>query len=221
MMTLNQSTILSFIRHGQVYNPERIIYGRLPGFGLSHKGKLQAQCAAHYLKNTNLVAIFSSPLIRARETAEIIHQYYQNITVQFSEHLNEVRFKFEGQPMHLMAERNWDLYSGVDKNYDQPLDIVNRIKPFLLNIRKLYTGQHCALVTHGDVIAFTLLWIYHRELKPENKHTLNSLGLLDDYPAPATITHLIYTSNNPSEEPQLHYIKPYDASLEDEGVSPR
>ena len=220
-MSDNQQTTISLIRHGQVYNPGRVIYGRLPGFGLSNMGKRQVESTAEYLRLTNLAVIYSSPLLRARETADIIQQFHKDQSVMIADPINEVRFQFEGQPMDNMADRNWDLYTGTSDEFEKPGDIINRVQPFLYSLRHKYSGQQLALITHGDVIAFTLLWVYNRELLPQNKHTLDTLGINDDYPAPASITNLIYSLGDPSATPQLEYIKPYDASLEDQGVSPR
>jgi broad specificity phosphatase PhoE len=220
-MPTNTLTTISFIRHGQVYNPEKLIYGRLPGFGLSDMGKRQVEGTADYLKQISLAAIYSSPLLRARQTADLIHHYHRQLSIKTASPINEVRFQFEGQPMENMKARNWDLYTGVSPDFEQPIDIVNRVKPFLYDLREQYPGKHIALVTHGDVIAFTLLWLYKRALIPQNKHTLDSIGLADDYPAPASITNLIYSTSSRGEIPRLQYVKPYDASLEDQGVSPR
>ena len=62
-------TVISFVRHGEVYNPDDIIYGRLCGFRLPEKGNYQAVKAAETLNGSQLAAIFSSPLLRARQTA--------------------------------------------------------------------------------------------------------------------------------------------------------
>ena len=220
-MAKNKTTTISFIRHGQVHNPEKVIYGRLPGFGLSDLGVRQVEGTASFLDKVELAAIYSSPLLRARQTADIILQYHQELSVKIANSINEVRFQFEGQPMANMADRNWDLYTGVSDEFEQPEDIIARVKPFLFSLRNTYPAQHVALVTHGDVIAFTLLWLSNRDLIPQNKHTLDTLGLSDDYPAPASITNLLYCTSDPAESPQLHYSKPYDASLEDQGTSPR
>ena len=60
------------VRHGEVLNPEHIVYADLPGFGLSNLGRAQATTAAHYLTSRHVGVIVASPLQRALETAEII-----------------------------------------------------------------------------------------------------------------------------------------------------
>ena len=57
------------MRHGEVHNPERILYGRLPGYHLSDRGRRQAQAVADSLADNDIVAVVASPLQRAQETA--------------------------------------------------------------------------------------------------------------------------------------------------------
>ena len=57
------------MRHGEVYNPDGVLYGRLPGFRLSDKGIRQAQAVADALADRDIVAVIASPLQRAQETA--------------------------------------------------------------------------------------------------------------------------------------------------------
>ncbi|MDF1513815.1 MAG: histidine phosphatase family protein [Anaerolineae bacterium] len=215
------STIITIIRHGQVHNPQSVVYGRLPGFGLSDFGKRQVESASLHCQRMNFTALYSSPMLRARETAEIIGYYHPHLEVNIAEAINEVVFKFEGEPMDNLSSRGWDLYTGVGSGYEQPGDIILRVKPFLDTLRERHQNEHIALVTHGDVIAFTILWISGRELTPKNKHTLDTLGFEDDYPAPASLTHLTYSTIDPDEKPLINYVKPYDAFLDDRGVSPR
>lgn len=60
------------IRHGEVHNPEGIIYSGLPGYGLSNLGRNQARQVADAVKDMNIVALYASPLDRAIETAQAI-----------------------------------------------------------------------------------------------------------------------------------------------------
>ena len=62
-------TTVHVMRHGEVYNPEGILYGRLPGYRLSEKGQAQAQAVADVLADHDIVLVVASPLQRAQETA--------------------------------------------------------------------------------------------------------------------------------------------------------
>ena len=65
------------MRHGEVHNPRAIFYGRMPRFRLSEAGRRQAEAAADYLAGAPLAAIYTSPLLRARQTAAIIQRAQQ------------------------------------------------------------------------------------------------------------------------------------------------
>ncbi len=214
-------THITFVRHGQVYNPERVVYGRLQGFPLSKLGERQAQAAAEALRDVPLVAVFSSPLLRAQQTAQILLAERPTVPLYTSELINEVRFFFEGQPMASLEARHWDLYTGVDPAFDQPPDVVARAREFLAQARREYAGQHIVAVTHGDVIAFTTLWALGVELIPANKHTLDAHGLAEDYPAPASLLMFTYATDSEDEQPLVTYMRPYGEDLADHGVSPK
>ena len=61
-------TVVHLLRHGEVYNPEHILYGRLPGYQLSLRGRQQAELAAKFLAARPIGYVVSSPLERARQT---------------------------------------------------------------------------------------------------------------------------------------------------------
>src|SRR5262249_8159672 len=66
------TTIVHPVRHGEVANPEGILYGRLPGFLLSDDGEMMAKNAASFLAGRDVTLVRSSPLERAVQTAEPI-----------------------------------------------------------------------------------------------------------------------------------------------------
>jgi broad specificity phosphatase PhoE len=57
------------LRHGEVFNPDGVLYGRLPGFKLSELGERQADAAAQWLAGRDIGYLVSSPLERAQQTA--------------------------------------------------------------------------------------------------------------------------------------------------------
>ena len=64
------TTIVHMLRHGEVYNPEKVLYGRLPGYRLSELGVQMAKAAAEYLAGHDVTYLVASPLERAQQTAE-------------------------------------------------------------------------------------------------------------------------------------------------------
>ncbi|MEO3889202.1 histidine phosphatase family protein [Nonomuraea sp. B5E05] len=64
-----EMTVVHLLRHGEVHNPKGILYGRLPGYHLSETGRLMAETVAKAVGGRDIVAVYSSPLERAMETA--------------------------------------------------------------------------------------------------------------------------------------------------------
>lgn len=64
------STIVHLVRHGEVHNPDRILYGRLPGWHLSVRGRQMAAAVAADLADHDITYVAASPLQRAQETVE-------------------------------------------------------------------------------------------------------------------------------------------------------
>ena len=151
-------TTIYFVRHGHVRNPNDVYYGRLPGFPLSEEGLHQAAASRDALAGIPIAAIYSSPQLRARQTARVILSAHEGLALNISELLDEVYSPFDGYPHSKMEERNWDIYSGVDRKYEQPVDVLRRIKQFIAEACKEYPGQHIVAVTHGDNVAFIKLW---------------------------------------------------------------
>lgn len=62
-------TIVHLVRHGEVYNPMKLLYGRMPGFHLSARGRSMAAVTAQFFADRDVTYLASSPLQRAQETA--------------------------------------------------------------------------------------------------------------------------------------------------------
>lgn len=61
--------LIHLVRHGEVYNPEGVLYGRLEGFGLSEHGHRMAYAAAKSFVGHDIRVVSSSPLLRTRQSA--------------------------------------------------------------------------------------------------------------------------------------------------------
>jgi broad specificity phosphatase PhoE len=90
------SVIVHLLRHGEVHNPGGVLYGRLPGFRLSALGERQAQAAADWLAPRDVGYLVSSPLERARQTAEPLAATF-NLEVAVDERLVEAANLLEGR----------------------------------------------------------------------------------------------------------------------------
>jgi broad specificity phosphatase PhoE len=188
------STVISFIRHGHVHNPERILYGRLPRFGLSEKGHSQARAVAEALRGRPIAVLYSSPLLRARQTAQAILDVRPGLPLHVSELVNEVQSSYEGRPLAELIASGWDLYGGSE--YEQPHDILERALRFIDRTRKRHMGQHVVVLTHGDVIAAIICWVKRLSVNPHNREMLLEAGIAGGYPAPASISTLTFHTTN-------------------------
>lgn len=90
-----KNTIVHLVRHGEVYNPGRVLYGRLPGFHLSSRGCSQAARTARSFEGHDVVYLAASPLLRAQETASPIAEV-TGLTVDTDDALLEAGNRFEG-----------------------------------------------------------------------------------------------------------------------------
>ncbi len=202
---MSKITAISIIRHGMVYNPERIIYGRLPHFSLSKEGVSDALKAAEVLKNAPLKALYCSPLLRTRQTARLILQHHPKLRLQISQLLNEVHTCHQGKKEESLRSFAGDVYAHAQGIYELPADILKRTLKFIQRIRKRYSGYHVAAVSHGDVVLFLQLWVKGCEITPESKLQLKTSGVLDEYPATGSITTLRYSSESSEEIPDITY----------------
>ncbi len=212
-MMSNPTTSITLVRHGHVHNPDGLIYGRLPGFRLSEAGRLQARAAAISLRNAGLAALYASPQLRAVETAEILRGEVADLPIIVAPLIDEIDCYFEGHPMEEVEARGWDLYTGVGDGYEVPEDIAARGAQFIAEVRAAHRGNHIAAVTHGDVIAFTILHTMRARVHVSQKRLLDRYGVHDRYPATASLTTLTYRTSDPDEVPTLTYNRPYDDSL--------
>jgi broad specificity phosphatase PhoE len=99
------------MRHGEVYNPNKILYGRLPGFHLSELGTQMAKAAAETLAEHDVTYVVASPLERAQETAAPIAAEF-GLEVATDTRLIEAGNFFEGKNVSVgdgsfRNPRNW------------------------------------------------------------------------------------------------------------------
>ena len=134
-------TTIYLVRHGFVHNPDAVMYGRLPRFRLSDEGQVQARAAGKALSDKPLAAIYSSPLLRARQTAQAIQVAHESLRVQLSSLLLEINVPHDGTQISVMETRNWDLYSGNEWPYEQPEHVAERARQFFQRMQKQHQGQ--------------------------------------------------------------------------------
>ena len=92
---MSARTTVHLVRHGEVHNPTKVLYGRLPGFRLSDTGLEQAEVVARFLSDRDVVTIVSSPLERAQQTAAPLAKAY-GLEVETDPRIIESSNHFEG-----------------------------------------------------------------------------------------------------------------------------
>ncbi len=140
------------VRHTDVYNPNDILYGRLPRFHLSELGILQAERTAQVLAEEPIATFYSSPQLRARQTARIIATPHPHTRIHISTLLSEVLTAWQGRPHSDLEPFNFDFYGRPLSPEDERLEqIWERLDRFVRLARRRHPGQTVVAVTHGDI----------------------------------------------------------------------
>ena len=63
---MTERTVVHLLRHGEVHNPEGVLYGRIPDYHLSNLGQEMAQRIAEVTADRDITYVVSSPLERAQ-----------------------------------------------------------------------------------------------------------------------------------------------------------
>jgi len=156
-------TIFHLLRHGEPAVFGRI-NGRLPGVGLSVKGRDEIAAMAGRLAAEKIEAIYSSPLQRTRETAEILADRL-GLPIQYREDVIELDF---GEWTGLTADQirqdeRWQMWSNCRSIAAIPggeswRQVQDRVVGALFDLQRRHPSSSVVLVSHGDVIRAGLLF---------------------------------------------------------------
>ena len=153
MLSAMSSTV-HVVRHGEVENPMKILYGRQPGWRLSQRGQEMAEVIGEWSKSINLGALHVSPLQRAQETAAPIARAH-SIGIHTDERLIEAANVFEGKPFgigdgvlrHPSAWRY--LYNPWKPSWGEPYEEqINRMLAAVFDAHKAAAGKDAIVVSH-------------------------------------------------------------------------
>lgn len=151
---MSEQTIVHLLRHGEVYNPEKVLYGRLPDFHLSELGREMAERIGEVLERRDITVITSSPLDRAQETAAPLAAR-KGIVVGTDERLIEADNIFEGQRVAvgdgvLRQPKTWrHLYNPFKPSWGEPyVDVAARMRGAVQAARQAARGHEAVLVSH-------------------------------------------------------------------------
>jgi broad specificity phosphatase PhoE len=153
-MLITMAQTIHFVRHGEVHNPEKILYGLQPGWRLSDRGNEMAAVIGEWSAKLDLGAIHSSPLQRAQETvAPIIAKHKLSLTTD--KNLIEASNIFEGKKFELGSgvlrhPSSWRyLYNPWKPSWGEPYDqLISRMLKGLFAARDAAGGKDAICVSH-------------------------------------------------------------------------
>ena len=162
-------TVVHLLRHGEVHNPEHVLYGRLPGYHLSANGRMMAVAAADFFAGRPVAAVFASPLERAQETAQPVAERL-GLTITTDDRLIESGNVLEGKSVSLASlafnPLNWRyLWNPFRPSWGEPYtQIVARVRQVVDRARDDSPGREAVCVSHQLPIWVSRLAAEHRRL---------------------------------------------------------
>ena len=151
---MTTETIVHLLRHGEVYNPDGILYGRRDGFHLSDLGRRMAERVATEIGERDITHLVSSPLERAQETAAPLAKA-RGLEVALEPRVIESENWFEGKSFGkgdspLRSPRTWlKLWNPLRPSWGEPYkEIVVRMMAAIGDARKAALGHEAVIVSH-------------------------------------------------------------------------
>jgi len=178
-------TIVHLLRHGEVHNPQGVLYGRRDGFHLSDLGNTMAQRVADTIGDRDIVHMRTSPLERAQETGAPLASV-RGLTPVLDPRVIESSNVFEGLSFAegamtiVKRPRLWrHLYNPLEPSWGEPYDeIAGRMVAAIHDARDEARGHEAVIVSHQLPIWTTRLFLEKRSYlhHPKNRQcTLCSL----------------------------------------------
>ncbi|MCC5576653.1 MULTISPECIES: histidine phosphatase family protein [Microtetraspora] len=184
---MTETTVVHLLRHGEVHNPEGVLYGRLPGYHLSENGRLMAETVAKAVAGRDIVTLWSSPMERAQETAAPLAGVL-GLEVTLDERLIEASNVFEGLRVaggngvfrDVRAYRHF--VNPFRPSWGEPYgDVVLRMKAAIDDAREEARGHEALLVSHQLPIWIVRLAAERRRLWHDPRRRQCSLASLTSF----------------------------------------
>lgn len=187
-----QPTIVHVCRHGQVLNPDHVLYGRLPGYGLSELGRVMAERLADHFAEVPLDALFVSPLQRANETLAPIAARHPHLPITEDERVTEAANVFEGRSFGrynqrlLLPENAWRMRNPFRPSWGEPYrEVAARMRTALGDMAaSVPAGGQALVVSHQ-------LPIYIARLDAEGRSHLHNPANRECRQASVTSFHYV------------------------------
>ncbi|HOC12566.1 MAG TPA: histidine phosphatase family protein [Propionicimonas sp.] len=181
-------SVVHLVRHGKVENPEGVLYGRQPGFGLSELGQRMAERLGEYFADANLVHLVSSPLQRALETMAPIAAKHPELEVHLDERVIEAANVFEGKSF---GKRNeilfrpsswWAMRNPLRPSWGEAyVSIVARMQAALADAAANSVGGEAVVVAHELPIWMARSWAEGRRLVHDPRRRQTSLASVTSF----------------------------------------
>ena len=180
-------TTVHLLRHGEVHNPDGVLYGRMDGYHLSDRGQQMAQRVAEALADRDVTYVVASPLERAQETARPVAKSH-GIVVGTDPRVVESTNVFQGKRFGMGDHVLWKpaawrhLWNPWRPSWGEPyVDVVARMKAAVADARDTAYGHEAVVVSHQLPIWITRLHAENRSfvhLPTKRQCTLCSLTSL-------------------------------------------
>jgi broad specificity phosphatase PhoE len=151
---MSDTTIVHLLRHGEVDNPQRVMYGRLPGYHLSPAGRAMAEAAADFFAERPVMALYCSPLERAQETARPTAERL-GLDIVTDDRLIEPWNHFEGLTFgvgdgSLRRPEHWPyLLNPFKPSWGEAYrEVAARVWAVMTDARAIVAGQEAVCVSH-------------------------------------------------------------------------
>ena len=151
---MSTRTIVHLMRHGEVHNPDGVLYGRLPEYFLSELGHQMAEAAADFLSKNEIIHMVASPLERAQQTAEPLSKLLE-VPVVTDDRVIEADNLFEGRTFGvgdgaLRRPANWwKLRNPFRPSWGEPYaHIAQRMRAAVDDAREAARGHEAVIVSH-------------------------------------------------------------------------
>ena len=159
------ASLIHLVRHGEVHNPTKVLYGRIPGFRLSELGQRMAGAAAQSLAGHPITRLYASPLQRAQESAQPWAEAF-GLPIHTEDRIIEPTNKFEGQnfefgPKVLTRPKSWPwVLNPLRPSWGEAYEsIATRMLAAMDDAWKATESGEVVLVSHQLPI-----WTTHRKL---------------------------------------------------------
>ncbi|WP_067438988.1 histidine phosphatase family protein [Nocardioides jensenii] len=165
---MTQKTSVHLLRHGEVHNPQGVLYGRMGGYHLSERGQEMARVVAEAIKDRDITHLRVSPLERAQETAQPLAEL-RGLEIVTDERVIESGNVFEGKPFAggnnaLKNPSTWrHLWNPLKPSWGEPFkEVAARMMAAVYDARDAALGHEAVIVSHQLPIWTTRLFVEKR-----------------------------------------------------------